>query len=295
MEFSRVPARVSDDPTNVYAAGRIGTVEIANRLVMPAIATGLGDADGFMGPAVVARCEAGARAGAGLITVAAAAIDDDGSMPGLRALRERLHRAGARCAIRVGQSSDGRKPQEIGAEEMSRSVGEYVKAATRAAQAGFDIVELAACGSSLIAQLLSPGENGRADAHGGTLENRARFLLEILRALCRELPGLPVIVCLDDIDCRAGGLDLEESVRVARWAAAAGAAAIHVAGGFARALPPVRFAFTFGRRRAGFLDHAARIRAETTVPLIAGPVADHAAANRALGEGKADFVTLRHD
>src|ERR671916_1620764 len=113
----------------------------------------------------------------------------------------------------------------------------FVEAARRAGRAGFDLVELHGAHGYLISQFLSPAENTRTDEYGGPLENRARFGLDILRRIKREVPGLPVVFrsCVEDFF--PGGLVFEEGVEVVRWAAEAGADALSITAAHYRSLP----------------------------------------------------------
>lgn len=76
---------------------------------------------------------------------------------------------------------------------IRQTVATYAAAAARARQAGFDCVEIHAAYGYLISQILTPFENRRTDEYGGSLRNRARFGLEILDAVKRSVPDMPVI------------------------------------------------------------------------------------------------------
>ncbi len=316
--------------------GRIGAVALRNRLVLPAKITGFADATGEATEPMVRYCEALARGGAGLVVIEHAAsdspsrrrdpvlaLDDDRVVSRLRQLAGRVHAAGAAAAIAIagavlpvtaGPAGDdaspykmphrrrGRgatppdRPPTISRADLARCVEAHCAAARRAALAGFDLVELPVCGGRLLGQFLEGGAPGCPDEYQGTLENRARLLLDLLRRLRCDLPGLGIVVRLAAPDRHSGSLDPEESVRVARWAAATGAAAIHVTSHVTsgRAAARWRPRLAFPRRpvlRGRFLDHAARLRGEIAVPVIVGPVGDEAAA-AVLAAGKADFVML---
>ena len=111
--------------------------------------------------------------------------------------------------------------------------------ARRAREAGLDGVELHACNGYLFAQFLSSAINDRTDRCGGPLENRARFLLEVIEAIRREAGkdfDLQVKMSATDhgnalVPWAAKGNTLEESVQVFRWAEQAGAHALHVSTG----------------------------------------------------------------
>src|SRR5918999_1469396 len=123
--------------------------------------------------------------------------------------------------------------------QIKETVQAFAEGARRAREAGLDGVELHAANGYLITQFLSSGINDRDDEYGGSLENRARFLLEIIRAIRREAGDdfhLQVKISAVDhnnavIPWEKRGNKLAESVQVCRWAEAAGADAIHVSTG----------------------------------------------------------------
>lgn len=301
---------------------------------MPAMTTRLADEEGFVTDATIAWFTARARGGVGLVTVEMAApekagrhrhrelgIYDDRFLPGLTRLVARLHEAGARTSIQLGHGGGHTRadicgetpiapsaiphpvfeitdetivPLAMTTERIEETIAAHVAAARRAAEAGFDLVELHACHGYLISQFMNSVENRRDDAYGGSLENRARLLLDILRRFRRELPEIPVIVRLNANDFFPGGLVPEEGVRVARWVAEAGAAAVHVSAGHYRSLPSAeRMIPPMAYPEACFLPYAARIRSEIGVPVIAvGRLDDPALAEAALVQGKVDFIAL---
>ncbi|PJJ61653.1 NADH:flavin oxidoreductase/NADH oxidase [Compostimonas suwonensis] len=115
-------------------------------------------------------------------------------------------------------------PLALTVEQIRGIVDDFAAAARRAVEAGFELVELHGAHGYLIHQFLSPLSNQRDDEYGGSLENRARLLLEVVRAV-RAAVGeeLPVFVRLSATDWTEGGLGEQETAVVAGWARAAGA------------------------------------------------------------------------
>ncbi len=114
-------------------------------------------------------------------------------------------------------------PRALTGEEIAGVVRSFAAAARRAVDAGFDAVEIHAAHGYLIHQFLSPLSNTREDERGGSLENRARLLIEVLRAV-RATVQVPVLVRVSATDwVEPEGLTLAESVTVAQWAREAGA------------------------------------------------------------------------
>jgi dimethylglycine catabolism A len=319
--------------TILLTPARIGGVTIKNRIVMPPMTTRTADDDGCVTEATIAYYVARARGGVGLITAEMASperagrhrrrelgIYDDRFLPGLTRLADAIHRGGAKASIQLGHGGGhtrrdicGETPvapsaiphavyevtdETIVPEEMSRAriaaaVAAFAQAAARAQAAGFDCVEIHAAHGYLISQFLTPFENRRSDEYGGSLENRARFGLDVLRAV-KAAVAIPVIYRLSVDDYFPEGLRFAEGKQVAIWAARAGADALHIAAGHYRSLPSAaRMIPPMAYPEATFLDYAADIKRELSVPVIAvGRLGDPALATDAVASGKADFVAL---
>ncbi len=320
--------------TALFTVGYIGGVEIRNRIVMPPMTTRLADAEGCVTDATIAYYRARALGGVGLITVEMASPEKAGRhrmrelgiygdmfLPGLKSLVERLHDCGAKVSIQLGHGGGHTRedicgeppiapsavphavfevtnetiiPLEMTRERIEQTTRAFVAAAQRAQQAGFDCVELHAAHGYLISQFLCPEENRRTDEYGGSLENRARFGLDILRRTKREAPGLPVIFRLSVDDLFPTGMPFSEGLKVAKWAAEAGADAIHVSAGHYRSLPSAAMvAPPMICPDATFLDYAEQVKLAVDVPVIAvGRLDDPATAMAAVDAGKTDFVAL---
>jgi 2,4-dienoyl-CoA reductase-like NADH-dependent reductase (Old Yellow Enzyme family) len=313
---------------------RIGPVEIKNRIVMPPMTTRTADDEGFVTNDCVAYYLARAQGGTGLITVEMASpekagrhrrreigIYDDRFIPGLKRLVDAIHRGGAKASIQLGHAGGHTRidicgetpiapsaipypvyettfetivPQEMTKGRIEETIAAHAAAAQRARTAGFDCVEIHAAHGYLISQFHAPFENRRNDEYGGALENRARFGLEVLRAVKSAVPDVAVVYRLSVEDFFPGGLPYSEGRQIAIWAAAAGADALHVTAGHYRSrpsaqvvLPPMNFA------DATFLDYAAEVKKRVSVPVIAvGRLGDPTIAERAVTQGKTDFIAL---
>jgi 2,4-dienoyl-CoA reductase-like NADH-dependent reductase (Old Yellow Enzyme family) len=115
-------------------------------------------------------------------------------------------------------------PRALQTDELDGVVQDFADAAVRALSAGFDVLEIHAAHGYLLHQFLSPLSNDRTDEYGGSLENRARLLLRVVRAV-RSAAGdsVPVFVRLSATDWADDGWDLDSTVRVAGLARDAGA------------------------------------------------------------------------
>lgn len=300
-------------------------MEVRNRIVMPPMATGFASGDGSVTDRQVAYYEERARAGPGLIIVEISCIDApvgrglarqicidrDAFIPGLARLASAIKRHGARAAIQLHHAGrqtssritglkpvapspipgrEGEMPEELTIEGIKRLVDRFAQAARRAKEAGFDGVEVHGAHGYLVGQFLSPLSNKRQDEYGGSLENRARFLVEVIRAIRSEVGrDYPVWCRLSAVELNVeGGITLEETKTVARLAEEAGADAIHVsahAAGVARR-PPM------AQPPGAFVEYAEAIKKAVTVPVIAVGRITPEIGEEALRQGRADFVAM---
>jgi 2,4-dienoyl-CoA reductase-like NADH-dependent reductase (Old Yellow Enzyme family) len=114
-------------------------------------------------------------------------------------------------------------PRELQTAEVYEIIEEFKSSAERSVRAGFEAIEIHAAHGYLIHQFLSPLTNNRTDEFGGSLENRARLLLEITKAIRAAIPsGMPLMIRFSATDYRDGGWDLEQTQQVAKWCAEAG-------------------------------------------------------------------------
>jgi 2,4-dienoyl-CoA reductase-like NADH-dependent reductase (Old Yellow Enzyme family) len=123
-------------------------------------------------------------------------------------------------------------PRMLETAELGSLVQDFRSAARRAVEAGFDALEIHAAHGYLIHQFLSPITNSREDEYGGTLENRAKLLLEIVTSVRKEIGnGMPLMVRFSATDYVEGGWDQEQTNQVAIWAREAGADLFDISSG----------------------------------------------------------------
>jgi len=183
--------------------------------------------------------------------------------------------------------------REMTRDDIARMAAIYAEAAERARRAGVDAVELHAGHGYLIDAFLSPTTNFRDDEYGGPVENRARFLVEILAAV-RERVGrdFPVWCRINGEEYFTDGETIEDAVHVAEFAEAAGADAIHVSA-YADPALAIGYSEAHATHTPGrFLAHAAAVKKRVAVPVIAVGRLDPDRAERALADGVADFVAM---
>ncbi len=110
------------------------------------------------------------------------------------------------------------QPAELDAAGIKKVIVDFAASAKRAREAGFQVIELHAAHGYLVHEFLSPLSNRRTDDYGGSLENRARLLREIIVAVRKEWPAPhPLFVRVSATDWVEGGWDIDECVQLARW------------------------------------------------------------------------------
>jgi 2,4-dienoyl-CoA reductase-like NADH-dependent reductase (Old Yellow Enzyme family) len=123
-------------------------------------------------------------------------------------------------------------PRKISISEIKDLVEAFGQAAKRSVEAGFDAVEIHGAHGYLLHQFLSPLSNDRDDEYGGSLENRARMLMEVIASIRKSVPEtMPVFLRLSATDYAEGGWDEEQTATVSSWATEAGVDLIDVSSG----------------------------------------------------------------
>ena len=213
-----------------------------------------------------------AAGGVGMTTVAYAAVTRSGLsfdrqlwmrpeiVPELKKLTDAVHKEGAKASIQLGHCGNmshksicGETP--VGAcsgfniysptfvrglkkEELPALAKAYAESVNLARQAGFDAVEIHAGHGYLISQFLSPYTNHRKDEFGGSLENRMRFMDMVMKEVMKAAGNdMAVLVKMNMRDGFKGGMDIEESLKVAHRLVEDGAHALVLSGGFVSKAP----------------------------------------------------------
>lgn len=249
---------------------RLADVTLRNRAVRTGANESM-TSQGHVTDALIAHHATLARHQVALTTVAYGAVHTDGrtfedqllvndaAIPGLRRLADAVHRHGGAVSLQLAHcggfsklpATNGRAPggpsadfnpyglmhglpriRALSTAEIEAIVDQFVQAARRTIEAGFDAVEVHCGHGYLLSQFLSPLINRRRDAWGGDLQGRARFAVQTVGAIREALgPGVPILVKLNTSDGLRGGLTVEESAMVAQWLADAGASALVPSGG----------------------------------------------------------------
>ncbi|KAA2254496.1 hypothetical protein F0L68_30420 [Solihabitans fulvus] len=179
-------------------------------------------------------------------------------------------------------------PKEADADDLARLRADFASAAARAAEAGFDVLELDLAHGHLLAGFLSPLTNRREDEYGGDAAGRLRFPIEVLREVRAVWPSDRLLaVRLTVTDWARGGLTVSDGVAVARELMAAGAELIHVEAGqtVAESRPQYRRGFL-----TGLSD---RVRAQAAVPtLVGGYLTTQDEVNTIVAAGRGDLCLV---
>lgn len=190
-----------------------------------------------------------------------------------------------------GYKAAFRTPLEMTQAMIEDTIHRFAIAALKVKDAGFTGVQIHAAHGYLISQFLSPLHNQRTDHYGGTLDNRARFLMEIVKAIRSHVgPPFPIGVKMNVDDFQEGGFSAQESLKVMQWLDEAGIDFIEISGGSYE--QPV---MTEGREGEPiyFLSFAKKIKETIQAPLVVtGGFRTLESMHRAIAEGHCDFVGL---
>jgi 2,4-dienoyl-CoA reductase-like NADH-dependent reductase (Old Yellow Enzyme family) len=212
-------------------------------------------------------------------------------------------KAPSHIGLKMGNGRFG-TPTPLTLDEIKTAQAAFVHAARIAESTGFDGMQMHAAHGYLVSQFLSPLSNRRDDIYGGSLENRARFLIETVQEIRRAASKtFAVSVKLNSADFQKGGFDDDESAMVAKWLEEAGVDLIEVSGGnyeqprmidFTRKDPlDAGKRESTKRREAYFLDFVPKLRAKVSVPvMVTGGFRTVAAMEQAVAKDGVDMVGL---
>lgn len=314
----------------VLSPGKIGSCELKNRFVMPAMGSGHSQPGGVINEETIEYYCARARGGFGLIITEFTGVDVEGMcsqpelriysdeyIPRFRTLSDAIHEAGAKTfmqlhhAGRVGDSAvtgrplvtSSRIPSPIAAEpirsltteEVYALIERFGDAAVRAKAAGFDGVEIHAGHGYMIPQFMSAYLNKRTDEFGGDILGRARLPVEIIKNIKKKCGAdFPVVPRISGDELIDGGMHINETRVFARLFEEAGADALHVTVGLPFAFGDHSASLAPYRFPMGFNAAAAEeIKKSVSIPIITvGRIVDPAMADTIIKDGTADFVAL---
>ncbi len=239
------------------------------------------------------------------------ALWEDDCIPALKRMVEAVRPYGAKFGIQLmhggRQSYHDKKvapsavaalavvkgvPKELTLEEINELTNAFGDSARRCRESGFDFIEIHGAHGYLINQFLAPNANLRNDQYGGSFENRARFLFELLDNIYQKAGAdFPVGIRINGEDYIDNGCKMEEALKLAGLLENRGAAYLHVSAG------------VYGSRQltipSMYVEHgcfvhlAEAVKSAVSIPVIAvGRIKDPDLADRIIREGKADAVAM---
>jgi len=313
----------------LFSKGKIGNLEIKNRVVMMPMGTHLSSADGEITDREIAYFEERAKGGVGLIVTEITTVDhqmgragaihprvdDHRFVPMLARLADTLHKYDARVFMQLHHAGrqgktiftggkqllapspvmcrvTGEEPRALTTGEIKDLIQKFSLGALRCKMAGIDGVELHAAHGYLLNQFISPHTNKRTDEFGGTTEKRLRFIREIIESI-RENCGAdyPVSIRISADEFVEGGITLDMGREVAQYLEGFGVDALNVSAGIYESFPKVIEPVYYPQGWRVYLAQA--IKEVTSIPVMtAGVIREPDFAEQVLADHKADFVGL---
>ncbi|MDI9490696.1 MAG: FAD-dependent oxidoreductase [Bacillota bacterium] len=311
----------------LFSPIKIRGMELKNRIILPAMGTKFSGNDCYVTDQLKDYHEARAKGGTGLSIVEVCSvyepaaprgflsIAEDKYIEGLKELTDVIHTAGGKVGLQLWQGSIavGMDPTALmlvasdmpvspeitipgmTIEQIKEVVAAYGAAAKRAVKAGFDCVEIHMAHNYLPHSFLSGGINRREDEYGGSFENRARFPLEVIRAVRENIPeDMPLFIRIGaHDDYLENGLTIEEVIDFCKLAKEEGVDVLDVSRGNIIS-PAIKYEVPPIDIEQGFnIDNAARIRKETGMLTIGvGRINTPELAEEILQEDKVDLVVM---
>ncbi|WP_239255289.1 NADPH dehydrogenase NamA [Listeria ilorinensis] len=304
--------------SKLFSSYQLQDVTLKNRIVMsPMCMYSVEKEDGIATDFHLTHYVSRAAGGTGLVLLEATAVQENGristkdlgiwrdeQIPALKRIANGVHSHGAKIGIQLAHagrkaelagkivapsslafSNDYSTPDALSIEEIKEVVADFRRAAYRAAEADFDVIELHAAHGYLLHEFLSPITNRREDAYGGPAGNRYRIVSEIIKAV-REVWDGPVIVRVSATDYAHGGLQASDYVPFAKWMKADGVDLIDVSSGGLVPVVPTSY--------PGYqVPFSEQIRNGAGIATGAvGMITNGAQAEEILGNGRADLIVI---
>ncbi|WP_273394738.1 FAD-dependent oxidoreductase [Thermophilibacter mediterraneus] len=308
----------------------IGSCEIPNRLVVPAMVTNYCNLEGTITERYLRYMEEKAKGGWGLLITEDYCVQEgrkgytripglwnEGQVAGNRELTDAVHAHGSKifcqmyhpgrqvmpqatCGLEVVAPSATTCPacqalaREMSVEEIHQLVSDFGAAAGRAERAGFDGVELHCAHGYLLAEFLSPAVNRRVDEYGGCFENRVRIVDEIIGAMRAQTgPDFAITVRISSDDLVPGGRTIAETLQLCRHLEEVGFDAINCSNGMYASAPTDQVIAPMFTPHALNMERSALIKQVVSIPVIlSNRVNDPEMADTLLKMGVADFVAM---
>lgn len=320
MERGKEPVK-KNAYEHLFKPVRFKGIRLKNRITMAPLYLGYAAEGGKVSTLLLEHYRRMARSGAAMVVVENASITPGGSgssrtlrcdhdryVKGLATVAGTIKEQKCRAVLQINHAgrfaavpepvsaSDipafNRKPRALLKREITAIQKQFAGAALRVKKAGFDLVELHGGTGYLLSQFVSPRTNRREDAYGGSIENRMRFSLEVLKRVKDRVGDFPVGYRFLADEWLPDGLKLEESLVLARELAKGGVAYLSIMGGTYESffLPEV----VKRSQKPGYMVSLAEaVKKEVKIPVIAaGRISTPARAEAVLRDKKADLIGL---
>lgn len=191
------------------------------------------------------------------------------------------------------------KPRAMTEDDIQDVIARFTRSASLVKEAGFTGVQIHCAHGYLLSQFLSPKINQRQDQWGGSLENRARIIREVIRSVRAAVGNeFPIGVKLNSADFQKGGFSLDECVTVAGWLGEEGIDLLEISGGnyeqpSLMGAESTEVRESTRKREAYFIEYAEQIKASAKIPvMITGGFRSRAVMEKAIESGEVDVIGL---
>lgn len=291
---------------NIFDEIKLNNLHAKNRLVRSATWEALAYLDGSINEEIYKIYDELARGGIGTIITGFTSVSSDdfyfGGMmrlsedfliPQYKKLVDIIHAQNCAAIAQIALGAFYREhyqiePDEMTIEEIYSVRDNFIAAAVRAKEAGFDGVQIHAAHFFFLSRFISPTFNHRNDEYGGSTENRIKLVLEILDRIKKAATGLHVTIKINSSDFTVGGLDENESLLICKILSEAGIDSIEVSGN------GTSVAWIKPHKNEGyFLDFASKLASEIKTPVIlVGGLRSLDFMNEILNETKIEMLSL---
>jgi len=317
---------------NLFSSAKIGNLELKNRIMKAPQSTGMSNKDGTVSERLIRYYRSQAAGGSGMIIVEYAYVDDIGAksahchlgissnehIPGLAWLAENIRESGSVPGIQIehcgrqkflgtqpicgpsaipwpklwNQYGVQAVPHVLTIEEIKDIVSAFGDAALRAKMAGYELVEIHGAHGYLLTNFFSPHTNHRADLYGGSLENRMRIYVEIVRDVRSKVgPDYPLTIRLSGTDYEPDGFPIEDTIELAKVLEKEGIDAFHISGGDHHTM--IHQVSPMAIPQGHHIEATNAVKKAVSVPVIAsGSITRPEMAEEIIASGKGDFVGL---
>jgi len=318
--------------SKLFEQTTINKMKLKNRFVRSATWEGMANKDGSSTEQLEEFMAELAREDVGLIITGHTFVSREGQaapsqlgvysgelLPGLERMTKAVHDAGGKIALQLthagcrssyrltgltpsgpsAYNTDSKRPgKAMSKEEIQFTIESFASAAGRSVQAGFDAIQIHAGHGYLLSQFLSPYFNKREDEYGGPIENRARIVIEVTKAI-RETVGssYPILIKINSEDYLKNGLSSEKMIEATKLLVEAGVDAVEMSGGTGLSeleQQPVRTIDPKTEKDEVYYRTAAiKFKEQISIPLmLVGGIRSFSVAEKLVQEGITDYVAM---